>query len=171
MIAVFVISFVLAAIPVVGFIIQQKDFFAPLYEGLFIGVYGDYLGQHLYGFDGEGFNDPSLYIPCGFITYFTPLALVLLFYYLINSPRFNRWYHWLIFLALSAIICFAVSYGWVYADYDQGYMAESIAQYIEPGQLIAFGMVNALYGIILFVLFSFILRNWSANCSTTPFPQ
>ena len=85
-----------------------------------------------------------------------------LYYYVINSVRFDRWYHWLataaIISLIAPIVCYFVTQG---ALDGTDYAGESMG----------FEMFNIIFAFLLFVIASFSIRWWSSNCRHTPIPQ
>ncbi|MEO1438688.1 MAG: hypothetical protein AAFV80_24315, partial [Bacteroidota bacterium] len=51
----------------------------------------------------------GLYSNIMLISLLLSLALVGAFYYIINSPRFNKWPHWLLFLLIDFVLIFVVA--------------------------------------------------------------
>jgi hypothetical protein len=90
------------------------------------------------------------------------LALVLVFYYLINRAMrvatFNGTGHWALFLVLNALIAFGVTV-W----------QASAQQVTDHSYIYWLATWNAILGLLWFFLFSLILRKGSTNASTTPF--
>lgn len=90
------------------------------------------------------------------------LALVLVFYYLINRAMgvatFNKGRHWAIFLILNALLAFLVTV-W----------QTSAQQVADHSYIYWLATWNAILGLLWFFLFSLILRKGSTNASTTPF--
>jgi hypothetical protein len=90
------------------------------------------------------------------------LALVLVFYYLINRAMrvatFNSTGHWALFLVLNALIAFGVTV-W----------QASAQQVTDHSYIYWLATWNAILGLLWFFLFSLILRKGSTNASTTPF--
>lgn len=86
------------------------------------------------------------------------------FYYLINSVRFARWWHWLsigaVVCLLAPIVCFMVN--------SSIFDAENISY---DAEMISFEGVNLVVTAVLYVVASFAIRWWSTNCRHTPFPQ
>ena len=110
------------------------------------------------------FYNQSLYGLVATIDVAIAWAFAGLFYYVINSVSFSRWYHWLIMLALAAFLS-AVA-GYVYPN----------SLFVEQGldysvQLFRFALVNALLAAIVMVVASFAMRWWSSNCRHTPIPE
>lgn len=86
------------------------------------------------------------------------------YYYAINSVKFDRWWHWLIVLAavtvLNPVVCYIVNLR-AFADAGLDYGVESVA----------FEMGNLVWTALLFIVASFAMRWWSSNCRHTPIPQ
>lgn len=135
----------------------MNDFFAPLYEGW--GLF------YLNTFSDDLYNN-QLYLPVGWTLLLSSLASTAIFYYVINHPRFNRWYHWLLFTGLIAVVNFLVAY---FTSYNEINLLYEENPYNT--QYYTFGLVNFLYTFIFSALFSFGLRWWSINSATTPIPQ
>lgn len=141
-----------------------------IYE-LFKSMYGSDLGLHLEGWTGVDYTGNSLYTSTGWIVVFASLFWVVTFYYFINNPRFARWYHWLLILCVNFIILLAVSFYLVQSDYNNGDIAADIEPLISTQNMLFWGVTNGIIASLLFIIFSFTLRWWSTNCSTTPIPQ
>ena len=72
----------------------------------------DTLFEALY-FDNEFSNEmynSHLYFTNILIVAITAWGLAAIYYYIINSVSFSRWYHWLMVLAAAVIICPIASY-------------------------------------------------------------
>lgn len=161
------IAFIL--LPIIALFIGSDQIFIKIYE-FFEFIYGQPLGLHLSGWNGANFAGNVLYVPLGVSMYYSTLILVVTFYYFINSVKFSRWYHWLIVLLVCTILNYAIGYYLTFLDYSNNDIAPDIAPSINLSDLYYFGMINAIFSIVLFILFSFSLRWWSTNCSTTPIP-
>lgn len=135
----------------------MNDVFAPLYEGW--GLF------YLDTFSDDMYNN-RLYLPVGWTLLLSTAALMAVYYHVINHPRFNRWYHWLLFVGIVAIINFAVAY---FVSYNEMKLLYEEDPYST--QYYTFGLVNFLYAFVFSTIFSYILRWWSINCATTPVPQ
>mgnify|MGYP004682000935 FL=1 len=88
-----------------------------------------------------------------------------IYYYVINSVRFDRWWHWLAVLAvvavLTPVVCYSVNTS-VFSD--NGGIS-------YPAETAAFQTATVLYSVLMFVVASFSIRWWSSNCRHTPIPQ
>lgn len=102
------------------------------------------------------------------ITTFLPWLFAILYYYIINSVRFDRWWNWLTVLVLVIIVT--------------PYASLSLLQYrenlLEPGLADVYSQLNlamtvwsALLAALMFTLSSYSCRWWSTNCRHTPIPQ
>lgn len=116
----------------------------------------------------QGFSDKfynlGLYDAVSLITIAVAWGSAAVYYYAINSVKFDRWYHWLVVLAvttvLAPVICYAYN-DYVFADNNLLYIGESV--YFE--------LVNMIFTAVLFIIASFSMRWWSSNCRHTPIPQ
>ena len=88
-----------------------------------------------------------------------------IYYYVVNSVRFDRWWHWLAVLAvvavLTPVVCYSVNTS-VFSD--NGGIS-------YPAETAAFQTATVLYSVLMFVVASFSIRWWSSNCRHTPIPQ
>ncbi|RDC65978.1 hypothetical protein [Adhaeribacter pallidiroseus] len=96
----------------------------------------------------------------GLVTVLSALAMMVIFYYVINHwlpiAFFRKAWHWAFFMIISAVIGFAYA-----VSYAHG-------KEVEGDYVYNFATVNALYGALFFLIFSFLLRRWSRGASTTP---
>ncbi|MDE6021574.1 MAG: hypothetical protein K2H01_11340 [Ruminococcus sp.] len=116
------------------------------------------------------------FIGIGFTMFGISLAMVLLYYYLVNHPRLNNWWGWMIFLGINAVINFIVGWQWVLKDYYDNKMVTidpstnlQIPLNIGDSEILCFGVSNMLLSIPVFIIFSFIFKWGSRNCSRAPF--
>ena len=103
----------------------------------------------------------SLYFIAALATVGVAWLMALGFYYVIDSVRFSRWYHWLIMAGAAAIISPILVY--ILIDY-----VLSSGGYDLSTQLFNFCMRDVLIELMLFVVVSFSIRWWSVNCRHTP---
>lgn len=112
----------------------------------------------------NGLHNFGLYNIITIITIAMAWTGAAIYYYAINSVRWDRWWHWLVVLAvvvvLNPIICYAVN---VHTFNDNGI---SMA-----GEAASFELFNMVVTAVLFVVASFSMRWWSTNCRHTPIPQ
>ena len=115
------------------------------------------------GFSDELYNN-SLYTPIALIILAISWASAAVYYYVINSVKFDRWMHWLIQLMLTAIAGFAACYGFMLSQMrslNLGYQSECFMA----------GLVDAAIVIVMYVIASYSIRWWSSNCRHTHIPQ
>lgn len=139
----------------------MNDFFAFLYEA----------GQafHLGDFSFQLFTR-MLYVPVGLILIISVFIGMLVFYYLIDHPRFNKLTHWLLYVFIISIINFAAAFYITYVDLDILY-TRSDMELPFWSEFWIFSTINLAYSLILSVIVSFAIRWWSNNCSTCPIPN
>ena len=89
-------------------------------------------------------------------------GIAALYYYVINSVKFDRWYHWMSMLGvasvLTPVVCFVVV----------GNLLEGMDY---PTASVTFAVYNVIVSALLFTIASFSMRWWSSNCRHTPIPQ
>lgn len=151
----------------------MTDFFATMYE-LFRSFYGQDLADHLYGLninDTGAFDSASQYLSVGLTMVISSIFLALLYYKIVDSPRYSRWYHWLIVLAIAVIFNLFIGFYLPYLSWDTGKMATAVKNAIGTGNLWGFGFANAVLSLFWFFAASLIFKQrWvSTNCSTSPF--
>ncbi|SHI34843.1 hypothetical protein SAMN02745146_0609 [Hymenobacter daecheongensis DSM 21074] len=98
----------------------------------------------------------------GLLTIGLSLAMVLIFYYLINRAlgvaTFNKVRHWVIFLVVNAVLAFVIG---IWQTNAQEVASHSYIYWMATW--------NAILGLFWFFLFSVLLKRGSTNASTTPF--
>lgn len=146
------------------------DFFSFFYR---FAVYGQQLFHHLSGWsDADQCYLASLekFTLVWSITFATAVVCFIMYYYVINHPRSNRWFYWLIPLSICIMAGFGLAFGLVMADLNAGVIAESLAPYIGVGNAIIFGVYNGVLCGLFFFLLSLLFRMWSSNCKHSPWP-
>ena len=91
-------------------------------------------------------------------------VIAAIYYYAINSVKFDRWYHWLAVMAVVIVLAPVACYVYndtVFANNGLAYVGESIQ----------FEMQTVLFAAVLYIVASFSMRWWSSNCRHTPLPQ
>ena len=133
--------------------------------------YGAELFEHLKGWDDTiaGYNSADCLFPYLFlVTIGIAIVLFFLYYYVINHPRFNRWWSWLIMFLLVAAGAFGYSYYVVHASIVQNNIAPSLQYAISTSNGLLLGIYSAIMAILLFLLLTLLLRHWSSNCKHSP---
>ena len=131
----------------------MNDFFASIYEFFF---YEASFSQAMYSH--------GLYSVLGLVTLLSALVLCLVFYYVINRPTFNLWYHWLLVAGVNA--CWAFLFA---LFYPRSPLASAGLEF--GSQYFSLAVVNAILSFLMFVIFSFALRWWSRSARLTPIPH
>lgn len=99
---------------------------------------------------------------------FIPTLMAGLFYYVINSVHFDRWWNWLIVAAISALLT-----AWGAIRLLNSCMEEfqpGLSDYYAPLTQVMAAWA-ALFAFVIFTVSSFGMRWWSSNCRHTPIPQ
>jgi len=153
-------------------------FFETIYRW-FISFFGSDLADYLSGFvcatkeQEEGYFGSNHFLMYGFIALGVALAVVLIYYYVINHPRFNRRGSWLLMLLLVGVINFFVGALMTRGDLNAGNIGECLVNSEKGGVSIGdcwmFGLANFFVSVIFFIIFSVGLKWWSTNCKRTPF--
>lgn len=109
-------------------------------------------------------DNQNLYVSVDIISVCMAWGISGIYYYLINSVSFSRWYHWLIMLlsvsVLTPVICYMVC--------NNVFDAE---KYDFSSQLFNFVLRVFAVEVVLFIIASFSMRWWSSNCRHTPIPE
>lgn len=150
------------------------EFFGSIYCW-FEEFFGIELANYLWG-ESSLLSQTNSFIGIGWSMFGISFAMVLIYYYVINHPQLNHWWGWIIFLVINGIINFIVGWQWVLKDYYDGKMitidpATNLQMPLKftESEIIYFGVSNMFISVIAFIVFSFILKWWSTNCSRAPF--
>lgn len=150
------------------------EFFGSIYCW-FEEFFGIELANYLWG-ESSLLSQTNSFIGIGWSMFGISFAMVLIYYYVINHPQLNHWWGWIIFLVINGIINFIVGWQWVLKDYYDGKMitidpATNLQMPLNIGEseIIYLGVSNMFISVIVFIVFSFILKWWSTNCSRAPF--
>ncbi|MBD5153520.1 MAG: hypothetical protein HDT15_00175 [Oscillibacter sp.] len=150
------------------------EFFGSIYCW-FEEFFGLELAEYMWG-TSSPLSQNNSFIGIGLSMLGISLAVVLIYYYAVNHPRLNNWWGWLIFLGINAVINFIVGWQWVLKDsYDNKMVGIDpstnlqVPLNIGESEILCFGVSNMILSILVFIIFSFILKWWSTNCSRAPF--
>lgn len=145
------------------------EFFSLFYQ---LNLYGQDLFYHLKGWD-NGMQDfvaannqfPTIWL----VTFFSALLVFVVYYYILNHPRFNKVWHWLISMAVLAVGIFIWSRGLVMSDIAGASMHPvDSALNVSADNAMMFGVYNAVLSAIFFFFLSIIGRFGSRNCKNSP---
>lgn len=120
----------------------------------------------------EGFSDTmyenGLYIPIGFCMVLIPIAVLTLYYYVVNSRRFNKWWQWLLLVIIICVINFGIAFGIsfngiydVFGTSDVGYPLVACC--------LGFSFINFMWSFVISFVWSMIIKWGSTQCKRTPF--
>lgn len=126
----------------------MNDFFAMIYEA------GDLF--YMNEFSNDLYNY-SLYIPVGLTLIISSIIGLVLYYYVIDNPRFAKWWHWLFWVLIFCVINFAVGYYLTYTELDIKY-AEMEMQLPYSSEFLTFSLENALYTFFFCFGASFLIK-------------
>lgn len=150
------------------------EFFGSIYCWL-EDFFGIELANYLWG-ESSPEQLSNMFIGIGLSMLCITFVIVVFYYYVVNHPRLNNWWGWLIFCSINAIINFIVGWQWVLKDYYDGFMVKKDAATgkmvdlsLSKSDLLAFGVTNMIDAILAFLFISYIIKWWSTNCSRAPF--
>jgi hypothetical protein len=144
---------------------------------LFESWFGSGLNKYLAGYDcvNQATNtQENLFSPIGISTLIITGAIAILYYYAINSTRFNRWWSWVSMLGLSSIINAVLAFFWINGNYNDGSIQECLiksdtgAILIDISNIIKFGLGNFVISVVFFIIISAIIKWGSRNCKYSP---
>lgn len=150
------------------------EFFGSIYCW-FEDFFGIELADYMWG-QSSPLSQTNTFIGVGLTMLIISLAMVFIFYYVVNHPRLNHWWGWSIFLIINAVVNFIVGWQWLMKDYYDGKMvtidpATNLQSPLNIGEseILCFGVSNMLLSMLAFFIFSFMFKWWSSNCSRAPF--
>lgn len=114
-------------------------------------------------FSNEMYNQ-GLYTVVAIATVAVVWLFAALFYYIIDSVRFSRWYHWGVMMIAAVFVVMLINT--VYPDSVFASVGLNFSH-----RLFSFSIVNGIIAAVLFALASFSMRWWSKNCRHTPIPE
>ena len=148
----------------------------------FQSLYGQDLSYFMWGYNpaAEDYSNPNLYNLVGLITLVISLIVVVVFYYIINHPRYCKWWSWIITLGINSIIALFVGFGITVSKLINGFIPESLVyQFDEDGNITStligqtncwgFGIANFFVAAMFFIILSFMLKWWSSCAKHVPF--
>ena len=120
----------------------------------------------------EGFSDDmygnGLYLSIGYCMILIPVVTLTLYYYVLNSRRFNKWWQWLLLVvivcAINFGIAFGVSYNGIYNIYGT-----NVVGYPLVSDCLGFSFINFTWSFIVSFVWSMIIKWGSSQCRRTPF--
>ncbi|GGK68099.1 hypothetical protein ACD591_16850 [Rufibacter glacialis] len=128
-------------------------------QNFFSGLYELFLGRPMPANFTNDYRE-VIFPNTGIQLILISLALVLLYYYVLNRAMSTGLYkpkHWIILLIINAVIAFIVPISQVSSN---GVETHSYTY--------TFALVNAILSLILFFIFSLLLKKGSVQAWTTP---
>lgn len=140
--------------------------------GTVFGIFRDIYGIPLYNFLYE---EGSIFSQTGLAVILSSVAVSIIFYYVIDHPKYNSWSGWGFSMMINACICFFVTLFRITAMYNGGAMVEKNVSTGEtvPIDVSEIDIVNFSWAVVIvscfiYALVSFILKGRSVNCSHYP---
>mgnify|MGYP000017018097 CR=1 FL=1 len=150
------------------------EFFGSIYCWL-EDFFGIELANYLWG-EASPEQMRNMFIGIGLSMLLISFVFTVVYYYVLDHPRLNNWWGWIIFLLCNMFVNFIVGWQWVLRDYYDGLMVtKSVATGkivdlpIYTSDIVAFGVANMIDAMVAFIIISYIIKWWSTNCSRAPF--
>ncbi|MCX6235959.1 MAG: hypothetical protein NTY07_00140 [Bacteroidia bacterium] len=151
----------------------------------FESLFGQDLAEHLWGWDmgTQDYTKANQFNTIGLYMLVVSIFMVVFFYYILNHPRFNRWWSWSLILGLNAGLNFLYAWLITLSDLSNNFISDDlvyirdvntnqiVTQKLSESNCVYFGIANTLIACLFFIIFSFTVRWWSKNCSTCPYPN
>jgi hypothetical protein len=138
----------------------MNDFFSTIYE----------LGDTFYwGNFSDCLLDNNLYMHVGIVLVISSLVGMLIYYYVINSTRWDQWYHWLVSVVIVGIINAVYAYWAILSKLEIVYAEAGADKVPFTTEFFNFSVVDFLWSLVLCFVFSLLLKWKSTNCRKTPF--
>lgn len=134
-------------------------------------LFGAELFDHLKGWDDslQDFNPNFCRFPMLLAVAFGIAGLVfVLYYYVLNHPRVNRWWHWVVTLITVAGVSWLYGHYVVTMDIAYGNVAPSLQPRIGGLNAMQFGFYEMGLSVIFYFVLTLTLRRWSRNCKHSP---
>jgi len=147
-----------------------SDWFATIYDRVFSIFNPDFQDPVF-----QYFFDSGFYVMLGAIFIFIPLVLMAIFYYAWHYP-YARWWHWLIWVAITILLVFGCTYGYANTfiinsnaqEMMNCYNVQECSDYINSLPL-EYAKANIILSMIVGFLGSLILKQWSKVQTHLPF--
>ena len=123
---------------------------------------------NLGNFSNDMFNN-GFYLPIFIIMVATVVFVNIVFYYIVNHPRINRGYHWLLFNLGIGVVNFVVAWVVSYNKMYNFYAMQGMQSPYDWTNYLILSLIALLWSFVFYFLFSFIMKWGSRNCKHTPF--
>ena len=131
----------------------MNEFFAPFYEFFYYSV----------PFSDDIFQEGQ-YAPIGITACSLGIFFGVLFYYIINRPKFSKWHHWGRILLINFLINFMIG-----TFLPQPKFAALNLHYTSEYYML--GLANGAVATCVYILFMLFFRWFSTNAKQTPIPH
>lgn len=155
------------------------DFFANFFGTMycwFENFFGLELANFMWGDQPPYQSDSNMFLSVGWVMVAISLLFFFLFYYIINNPRLNHWWGWMLFWITNGLVNLIVGWSWTLSCLYAGDMdiidpssGEQLPPDISALDCFCFGVTNMLLALFVMFLFSIAFKWWSRNCSKAPF--
>lgn len=137
-------------------------------EGFIANLYELWGLTNLGNFSNDMFNN-EFYLPIFIIMVATVVFVNIVFYYIVNHPRINRGYHWLLFNLGIGVVNFVVAWVVSYNKMYNFYAMQGMQSPYDWTNYLILSLIALLWSFVFYFLFSFIMKWGSRNCKHTPF--
>ena len=137
-------------------------------EGFIANLYELFGGACLGHFSTDMYNN-GFYLPIFIIMVAAIFLVACVYYYLVNHPRVNRWYHWLVFNLGTGITNFIVTWIVSHNKIETFYATQGMYSPHDWTNYLILSLIALLWSFVFYFLFSFIIKWGSRNCKHTPF--
>lgn len=137
-------------------------------EGFIANLYELWGLTNLGNFSNDMFNN-GFYLPIFIIMVATVVFVNIVFYYIVNHPRINRGYHWLLFNLGIGVVNFVVAWVVSYNKMYNFYAMQGMQSPYDWTNYLILSLIALLWSFVFYFLFSFIMKWGSRNCKHTPF--
>lgn len=137
-------------------------------DGFIANLYEFFGFVNLGNFSNDMFQN-GFYLSVFMVMVSTCLLASVSYYYIVNHPRGNRWYHWLFFNLGCSLLNFILAWA-IVSDKMVGYYAQQ--QMDTPydwTNYFVFSCIAFAWAFIGFFLFSILIKRWSSNCKHSPY--
>ena len=146
------------------------EIFGSIYCFLFEDWFGLDLASYLWG-EASPQQTTNMFISCGLWMLAITLVFNISYYFIIDHPKFAKWWGWCLFMLVGACLTFVVGWQITLRDFDAGLMisVDNKPLDIFPSDCFKFGIVNAILSMFFYCIFSVILKWRSTNSAHVPF--
>ena len=146
------------------------------FYSLFNAFYSSQLDLYLWGYDcsSQSFLGTNIYNIVGLIAIVSMSLACILYYFIINAASLNKGWKWCVYGLVWEVINVLIASGITLTALNNGDICQDLVYSSDGTQTITgidcwgFGGANFIVSFILFVVFSFILKRFSSNCTHTP---